>query len=146
MRFDKECQLSVAQAFTASAVSTNSYDKKTAAQDLSIGSLMALSVWAAVAASGGASWKLDAIQADDAALTSNVEVIGTITVADADLVKGNELTIPIRQGAMTKRYLGFRAAPTGGSSPGVTLDVYLMPLDEIPVKHKGFPKVVGSDA
>lgn len=50
MRFDIENQLSVAQAFTGSAtVSTHSYKKQSAAQDISIGRRMALLVLPTVA-------------------------------------------------------------------------------------------------
>ncbi|MDV7399519.1 hypothetical protein RZS08_49355, partial [Arthrospira platensis SPKY1] len=73
MRFDLENQLSVAQAFTATAVSTNAFEKQSAAQDLSIGRRMALLVMPTVAAGAGSTHVLAAIQADDAALTTNVE-------------------------------------------------------------------------
>lgn len=145
MRFDKETQLSADQAFTASAVSTNAYDTKEALADISIGSRMAIGVYPKVAGAGGASWKLDAIQADNAALTTNVEVIGTVTVADADLKVGKEIEVPIVQGKKTRRFVGFRAAPTGGSTPTVTLDAYLMPQDEF-ASDKRFTKRYGSDA
>ena len=144
MRFDIEDQLSVDQLFNASAVSTNARKKKTAAQDISIGRRMALLVCPKVAGAGGASWALQAIQADDAALTSNVSVMSQVTVADADLVVGNEIEIPIPQGVMDQQYIGFRAVPTGGAGPTVTLNVYLVPQDEI-AKYKSFPKVVDAD-
>jgi hypothetical protein len=140
MRFDIQNQLSVAQAFTATAVSTNSYQKQTAAQDISIGRRMALYVAPRVAAGAGSTHVLAAIQADDAALTSNVEVLGQLTVAAADLAPGKVYEIPIPQGVMTKQFLGFRNTISGGTTT-VTLDVYLMPQDEIE-KYKSFPKVV----
>jgi hypothetical protein len=140
MRFDIENQLSVAQAFTGAAtVSTHSYEKQTAAQDLSIGRRMALLVLPTVNAGAGSTHTLEAIQADDAALTSNVEVLNTVTVLAANLVKGKEIEIPIPQGVMTKKYLGFRNTSTGGTTT-VTLDVYLVPQDEI-AKYKTFPKI-----
>lgn len=140
MRFDVENQLSVAQAFTGAAtVSTHSYKKQTAAQDLSIGRRMALLVMATVNAGAGSTHTLQAIQADDAALTSNVEVLNTVTIAAADLIKGKEIEVPIPQGVMDKQYLGFRNSSTGGTTT-VTLDVYLVPQDEIPF-FKTFPKI-----
>lgn len=140
MRFDIENQLSVAQAFTgASTVSTNSYKKQSAAQDLSIGRRMALLVMPTVNAGAGSTHILEAIQADDDALTSNVEVLSTVTVLAAALIKGKEIEIPIPQGVMTKQYLGFRNSSSGGTTT-VTLDVYLVPQDEIP-KYKSFPKI-----
>ncbi len=143
MRFDSQNQLSVAQAFTATAVSTNSYEKQTAAQDTSIGRLMALLVQPTVAAGAGSTHVLAAIQADDAALTSNVEVLGSVTKLAAVLVPGADVIIPIPQGTMTKKYIGFRNTISGGTTE-VTLDVYLVPQDEIPV-YKSFPKVVDAE-
>ncbi|MFM6930410.1 MAG: hypothetical protein ACKOX6_18245 [Bdellovibrio sp.] len=141
MIFDIENQLCVAQAFTGAAtVSANSYEKQTAAQDLSIGRRMALAVMPTVNAGAGSTHTLEAIQADDAALTSNVQVLNTVTVLAANLVKGKIVEIPIPQGVMTKKYLGFRNTATGGVTT-VTLDVHLVPQDEIP-QYKSFPKVV----
>lgn len=144
MRFDVENQLSVAQAFTGAAtVSTNSYEKQTAAQDLSIGRRMALLVMATVAAGAGSTAVVEAIQADDAALTTNVEALSSISIAAADFIPGAEFEVPIPQGAMDRKYLGARVTLTGGTTT-VTADIYLVPQDEIP-KYKSFPKVVGSE-
>lgn len=140
IRHDIENQLSVAQAFTgASTVSTNSYQKQTAAQDLSIGRRMALLVIPTVAAGAGSTHTLEAIQADDAALTSNVQSLSTVTVLAAAMLKGTEIEVPIPQGVMTKQFLGFRESSSGGTTT-VTLDVYLVPQDEI-AKYKSFPKI-----
>lgn len=144
--YDIENQLSVAQAFTGAAtVSTHSYKKQTAAQDISIGRRMALLVVPTVAAGAGSTHTLDAIQADNAALTSNVEVLATISRTAAQLTKGSRHEIPIPQGVMTKQYLGFRNTATGGTTT-VTLDVYLVPQDEIYEDFKAFPKINESDA
>jgi len=139
MNYDIENQLSVAQAFTATAVSTNSYEKQTAAQDISIGRRMALLVLPTVAAGAGSTHVLAVIQADNAALTSNVEVLGSVTVLAAALTLDDRIEIPIPQGTMDKKYIGFRDTISGGTTT-VTLDVYLVPQDEI-VKYKSFVKV-----
>ena len=140
MRFDIENQLSVAQAFTGSAaVSTNSYKKQSAAQDISIGRRMALLILPTVSAGAGSTHTLDMIQADNAALTSNVEVLATIDVVAASLTTDDQIELPIPQGVMDKQYLGFRNASTGGTTT-VTLDVYFVPQDEI-TKYKSFPKI-----
>ena len=137
---DIENQLSVAQAFTGAAtVSTHSYKKQSAAQDLSIGRRMALVFYPTVAAGAGSTHTLEAIQADDAALTSNVEVLSSVSVIAANLALGDKVEIPIPQGVMSKQYLGFRNTATGGTTT-VTADVYLVPQDEIP-EYKSFPKV-----
>lgn len=143
MRFDIENQLCVAQAFTATAVSSNAYEKQTAAQDLSIGRLMALVVYPTVAAGAGSTHVLACIQADNAALTTNVEVLGSITVLAAALTVGSKHIIPIPQGTMSRKYIGFRDTISGGTET-VTLDVYLVPQDEIDT-YKSFPKAVDAD-
>lgn len=140
MRFDIENQLSVAQAFTGAAtVSTHSYKKQTAKQDLSIGRRMALLVMPTVNAGAGSTHTLEAIEATDAALTAGIKVLSTVTILAADLIKGKEIEIPIPQGVMTEQYLGFRNSSSGGATT-VTLDVYLVPQDEI-AQYKSFPKV-----
>lgn len=137
---DIENQLSVAQAFTGAAtVSTHSYAKQTAAQDISIGRRMALLLEPVVAAGAGSTHVMEVIQADNAALTSNVEVLGSVSILAADLTPGSQHELPIPQGVMSKKYIGFRNTATGGATT-VTLDVYLMPADEI-YKYKSFPKV-----
>src|SRR3972149_1355333 len=114
MRFDIENQLSVAQAFVATAVSTNSYQKQTAAQDISIGRRMALLVMATVAAGAGSTHTLEVIQATDAALTAGVDVLGSVVVLAAALIPGAQFEVPIPQGVMTKQFIGFRDTIAGG--------------------------------
>ena len=143
MRWDIQNQLSNAQAFTATAVSTNSYEKQTAAQDLSIGRPMSVLVAPTVSAGAGSTHVLACIQADDAALTTNVEVLGSVTVLAAALLAGTMIEIPIPQGVMTRKYIGFRDTISGGTTT-VTLDAYLVPSDEIP-KSKAFAKVVDAE-
>jgi hypothetical protein len=141
MRFDIENQLSVIQSFVATAVSTNSYQKQTAAQDISIGRRMSLLVLCTVAAGAGSSHVLECIQADDAALTSNVNSVNALpAIAAANLVPGTAFEIPIPQGTLNQQFIGFRDTITGGTTT-VTLDVYLVPADEIP-KYKSFVNVV----
>ena len=140
MRFDIENQMSVEQAFTGAAtVSTHSYKKQSASQDLSIGRRMAMLVMPTVDAGAGSTHVLEVIQADDAALTTNVEILASISVLAAALIKGEEIEIPIPQGVMTRQYLGFRNTASGGTTT-VTLDAYLVPQDEIP-HYKSFNKI-----
>lgn len=144
MRFDIQNQLSVAQAFAGGAtVSTHSYRKQTAAQDISIGRRMALWLLPTVAAGAGSTHTLEVIQADDAGLTSNVEVLGTVTRLAAELTLGDEVEIPIPQGKMDKQFIGFRHSAVGGVTT-LTADVYLVPQDEI-AQYKSFPKVNKSE-
>ena len=140
MRFDIENQLSVAQAFTGAAtVSTHSYKKQSAAQDISIGRRMALLVMPTVSAGAGSTHTLEVIQATNAALTTGVEVLGSVSILAADLIVGKEIEVPIPQGTMDEQYIGFRNTATGGTTT-VTLDVYLVPQDEI-AQYKSFTKV-----
>lgn len=145
-RFDVQNQLSVAQAFTGGAtVSTNSYGISNYAAiankpDMSIGRRMALIAIVTTAAGAGSTHTMEVITADDAALTSNVTSISTVTVLAAALVKGAVVEIPIPQGSINQLFLGFRETSTGGTTT-VSLDVYLVPQDENP-KYKSFAKVV----
>lgn len=144
MFFDVQNQLSVAQAFTGGAtVSTNSYGIANYGgnkPDMSIGRRMSLLGIVTTAAGAGSTHTMDAIQADNAALTSNVAVLSTVSILAATLTLGYHFVIPIPQGAISQLFLGFRNTSTGGTTT-VSLDVYLVPDDEIP-KFKTFPKVV----
>ncbi len=143
MLHDLQDQVSVAQAFTATAVSTNAIDMFTASSDFTIGRRMAMLAVPTVAAGAGSTHVLAVVQADDAALTTNVEVLGSITVLAAALTVGSYHEIPIPQGVKTRRYIGFRDTISGGATT-VTLDVFLVPQDEIN-KYKSFTKVVHAD-
>ncbi len=141
MRFDLENQLSLAQAFTGAAtVSTHSFAKQTAAQDISIGRRMALLCIVTTAAGAGSTHTMDVIQASAADLTTGKAVLNSLSIAAATLTLGYAFELPIPQGVMTLQYLGFQNTSTGGTTT-VSLDVYLVPADEI-AKYKSFPKAV----
>jgi hypothetical protein len=143
MRFDIENQLCVEQVFTgASTVSAHSYQKQTAAQDISIGRRMALLVFFK-ATGAGTTHTLKAIQADNTALNSNKEVLNSVQIASSAVKIGEPYEIPIPQGSLSRQHIGFEHEATGGSTTA-TLDVYLVPQDEIP-KYKSFPKVNHAD-
>lgn len=140
MRFDIQDQLCVNEAFTGgSTVSLYSRAKQTAAQDLSIGRRMALLVLPTVNSGAGTTHTMQAIQADNADLTGNVEVLSSVTVLAANAQVGDQIEIPIPQGVMTRKYLGFRHSASGGTTT-ITVDVYLVPQDEIAL-YKSFPKI-----
>lgn len=149
MRFDVQNQLCSAQAFTGTlTVSTNSYQLQEYPdsagtefiQDISIGRRMSLLVMVTTSAGSGSTHVMNMIQATNAALSSGVQVLSTITIAAATLVQGYAFELPIPQGVITEQFLGFSNSSTGGTTT-VSLDVYLVPADEIP-KYKAFPKVV----
>ena len=141
MFFDAENQLSSAQAFTgALTVTTNSYQKQSAAQDLSIGRRLSVLVVPTVSAGAGSTVKIDAIQADDAALTTNVTILSTASYLAAAAIAGAFLEVQYPQRTMTQLYLGAQVTITGGTTT-MTADIYLVPSDEIPA-YRSFPKVV----
>jgi hypothetical protein len=146
MRFDVENQLCAAQAFTGAAtVSASSYQIANYSAvgnkpDISIGRRMSLLVMVTTAAGAGSTHTMEAISADNAALTSNVTSLASISVLAATLSLGYAFELPIPQGSINQLFLGFRNTSTGGTTT-VSLDVYLVPADEIP-KFKSFPKVV----
>jgi hypothetical protein len=143
MLLDYEDQVCRAQAFTATAVSASSIDMSSASSDFTIGRQMSGLVIPTVAAGAGSTHVLAVIQADDAALTSNVEVLGSITVLAAALTVGSVHEIPIPKGVKTRRYIGLRNTISSGTTT-VTADGWIVPSDEIP-KYKSFTKVVHAD-
>lgn len=137
---DKENELSSSQAFTGGAtVSTNSYQKQSAAQDISIGRRMALLVYFH-AAGAGTTHTLDVVEADVTALTTNIEVLNTVTITTANIPTDKFVEIPIPAYKMNQLHLGFRHAATGGTTTA-TISCWLVPQDSI-AKYKDFPKVV----
>ncbi len=136
-RFDSQDQVMSDQVVTATAVSEDSKDMTAANIDLSVNRGMGYEIIPKNDPAGSTpatSLTFEAIQADDAALTSGVEVIGStgaITTASGKLDKGQVVALQIRKGAMTKRYQGIRTTVTGGSSPTQTFDAFFGPIDEI---------------
>lgn len=140
MRFDVENQICSAQAFTGAAtVSEDSYKKQSAAQDISIGRRLAILILPTVNAGAGSTHTFEVVQADNAALSSNLEVLASISVAAADLTTEDQIELPVPQGVFTKQYIGLRNSSSGGTTT-VTIDAYFMPQDEI-AEYKPFPKV-----
>lgn len=144
MRLDLANQLSALQAFTGGAtVSTNSFqiaNYNGSKPDISIGRRYSILGLVTTAAGAGSTHTMDAIQADDAALTSNVGVLATRSFLAAALTLGQAFDVPIPQKTISKLFIGFRNTATGGTTT-VTLDVYLLPSDEIPA-FRTFAKVV----
>lgn len=110
---DKNNQVSTAQTVTATAVSTDSIDLL-AAKDLGTGReiYMTTTVDQLVDAVGAATVTFQAIVADDAALTTNVTVVGaTDAIGKASLAAGSPLrTVKLNPsfGSLGRRYLGAR--------------------------------------
>lgn len=147
MRFDYLNQLCVAQDFTGAAtVSSKAFLVQgygSNAPDPSIGRRLSLLCIVSTAAGSGSTHTMDAIQADDGALTTNKEVLISRSIAAATLVVGYAFELPIPQGSISRAYLGFQNTSSGGTTT-VSLNVYLVPMDEIP-KFKSFKKVVTAE-
>lgn len=139
MRFDKENELMSEQAVTGAAtVSSNSYQKASADQDIAIGRRMAL-LFYFHAAGAGTTHTLSVIEADVTALTTNKEVLASVSIATADLPADKFVEVPIPPRKMNQLHLGAQHSATGGTTTA-TLSCWLVPQDEIPY-YKSFPKL-----
>lgn len=138
---DYKNQVMRAQALTATAVSASSWGKKTTAQDPSIGRPLSILFFVRVAAGASSTHTFAAIQADDAALTSNVEVLAqSPTIVAAALTAGVYVEVRIPSNSWTKKYIGARDTIASGTTT-ITLDAFIVPSDQVS-KYKSFPKAV----
>ena len=129
MRFDIFDQLSNKQVFTASAVSTNSIKRKNLKKREDINDMMGLAIFIdAVTTAPTTSLTVELIQADDGALTTNVQSLKTLNIPLADIKAGNGFFLELSK--MTKEYFGARVVPTGGT-PSVTMSVYYGSEDDV---------------
>lgn len=131
-----------AQAFTgATTVGLHSYQKASAAQDISIGRRMALLVYFHLAGAG-TTHTLDAIQSTVTALTAP-DILSTVVITTAALPADKFVEVPIPAHKMTKLHLGMQHAAAGGTTTA-TISAWLVPQDEIS-KYKSFVKVVDAE-
>lgn len=124
---DKLLRVSEDQAVTATAVSTNTVDLSQA-RDIGEGENLFMNFALTEAFATGTSTTFDAIIADDAALTTNVEVIGSSgAVATAGLTLGKNIAVRLNPqiGLKGRRYFGARYTVAGSSNTTgkVTADV-----------------------
>jgi hypothetical protein len=123
---DKFLRVSDAQALTTTAVSTDTIDLSIA-RDMGEGQDLFMNFAVTTALAGGTSVKFEVIQADNAALSSNVQVIGSSdAVLTAALVAGYNTAVRINPQVASngKRYLGARYTISGTYTSGnVTADV-----------------------
>lgn len=104
------------QAITATAVSTDSIDLSQARDTFSGGDKLKLNVVLPAAFDTLTTLSFEIVQADDAALTSNVTVVGSSgPVALARLTAGARFTVEgnTRIGSLGQRYLGARYTVAG---------------------------------
>jgi len=111
---------------TTTAVSTDTIDLSVA-RDIGEGQDLYMNFAVTTALAGGTSVKFEVIQADNAALSSGVEVIGSSdAVVTASLVAGYNTAVRINPqiGSKGKRYLGARYTISGTYTSGnVTADI-----------------------
>lgn len=135
MYVDDQTRICSAQAFTADAVSENTYDAGVAGRDISIGEPMGIGISVSVAAKvsdGNETYEFQAVQDSDAALGSPT-VLGLRAIDKANLTAGSFHILPIPPGSVTERYLGLNFNG-GGTNPSITVDAWIAPLSMLAVK------------
>lgn len=135
MFVDSQTLLWSAAALTTTAVSTNGYDLGADAvtsatrRDPTIGEplCVVISVGVAALVVGTETYEFDTIQADDDALTSNVQILTqypfTTAQATTLLKAGAIIVLPFAPGSITKRYIG--AKYVSANSAGITVTAWI---------------------
>jgi hypothetical protein len=124
MFIDALLKVAIAQAFGAAGVSASSIDDGVGVPTRLIGTGETMGFGVEITTLGTvAATTLEAISADDAALTVNVTQHSLVTTpVPAPL--GGMFFVPIPMGALTRRFLGLRATTAGGT---VSLSAHLTP-------------------
>ncbi len=141
---DKLLRVSTDQALTTTAVSTDTIDLSQA-RDIGEGNELYMNFAVTTALAGGTSVKFEIIQADNAALSSNVQVIGSSdAVLTAALVAGYNTAVRFNPqiGSKGKQYIGARYTISGTYTSGaVTADVVMNIQDGKKFYASGFTVV-----
>ena len=123
---DKNLRVSTDQAVTTTAVSSDTIDLSVA-RDIGEGHNLYMNFAMTEAFAGGTSTTFEVIIADNAALSSNVTVVGSSNaVATASLTLGANVAVRINPliGSLGKRYIGARYTVSGTNTAGkVTADI-----------------------
>jgi hypothetical protein len=126
MIVDQYLRVSTAQAVTTTAVSTDKVDLSIA-RDIGAGNDLYMYFTIPTAFAGGTSIQFQAVVADDAALSTNVTVVGSsAVVALASLTAGTRIAVRINPqvGSQGRRYLGANYVVVGTMTAGaVTADI-----------------------
>lgn len=134
---DALLQFSDAQALTATAVSTNVIDCGPQNRNLADGTAMAILLAPSVSAdmtTGDETYTV-ALQTDDNSGFSSPTVLATMIIPGAQLKAGLCAYFGLPSGAVFERYLRLNYT-LAGTTPSVTLDAFLSPLDSIPKYSK----------
>lgn len=118
---DLQALLSDAQAYTATAVSTNAYDTKTATNDIGVGEPICVVFSIDVAAdftTGDETYVFTVISSAASALSAPT-VLATRTLLATTLVAGYKFFLPI-PGGKTQRWIG-TSLTLAGTTPSVTV-------------------------
>lgn len=125
MLLDAQLAVSTNQVVTVTAVSTNAIDLGGSVPVRNVGwgeeMRMAVQVNTTALAAGAATVTFEVIQADDAALTTNVEVlIASAPIGKAALTAGGNPPLDVVLPANTRRFIGVRyTVGTGPLTAGV---------------------------
>ena len=126
MILDKLLRFSNAQAVTVTAVSTDKADL-TVARDIGEGEPLYVNFALGTAFAGGTSTAFEVVVADDAALSTNVTVIGSSgALMTAALTLGKTIVVALNPlvASVGKRYIGTRYTVVGTNTTGtVTADL-----------------------
>lgn len=117
---DKNLRVSTDQAVTTTAVSTDTIDLSVA-RDIGEGKDLYMNFAVTEAFAGGTSTNFEVIIADNAALSSNVVVVGASgATVTADLTLGKNIAVRINPliGSLGKRYIGARYTVSGTNTAG----------------------------
>lgn len=123
---DAQCLLDDAHAYTASAVSTNTYDTQSATNDIGIGEPLTVEINVDVAAdatTGDETYAFNVISSAASNLGTPT-VLNTITIPRATLVAGYKFYMDIP--SKTQRYLGI-STTMGGTTPLITITASIKP-------------------
>jgi hypothetical protein len=141
---DKLLRVSTDQAVTTTAVSTDTVDLSVA-RDMGEGGDLYMNFAMTEAFAGGTSTNFEIIIADNAALSSNVVVIGASgAIVTADLTLGKNVAVRLNPqiASLGKRYLGARYTVSGTNSAGkVTADMVMDVQDGKKFYASGFTVV-----
>ncbi len=140
MRFDILDQFSAQQTLAGSTaqVSTNS-KKKPATQDLGIGCAdMGAAIFIDQGSLGGTGTDLtiELIEATDAALTTSIKSLASMTIPKTALLDGKAFFLGLPGYRMSQEYFGIRYTPVGGTITG-NINAYYGSKDDV-ANYKSF--------